>query len=289
MGGFDSNYRSPVLDRLVQVTNSRPLIVQTEYLPNDRIRNNYPSLDIQFDIEQHLNVLGQFYQYRMHPEINFKNFVCSFNGTAHVSRKLLVAILYRMGWYNPEYSSKVFTFTNNELVGHIQDFVGDQERFYCKFFTDNNSDKFFNSTNEFNYRRFDHPTNIITLENKLTKSFVHLVSESMSTTYCPCIGEKFLYSVVTRGLFVCYAPLNCHKQLFDCHGFKAYDKIFDYRFDTVENPVERLMCLVEMLTKFEKLSQDDWMDLYRLETDAIEFNYDHYFSKNYIKCLERFV
>jgi hypothetical protein len=63
MGGFDSNYRSPVLDRLVQVTNSRPLIVQTEYLPNDRIRNNYPSLDIQFDIEQHLNVLGQFYQY----------------------------------------------------------------------------------------------------------------------------------------------------------------------------------------------------------------------------------
>jgi hypothetical protein len=77
--------------------------------------------------------------------------------------------------------------------------------------------------------------------------------------------------------------------LFDCHGFKAYDKIFDYRFDTVENPVERLMCLVEMLTKFEKLSQDDWMDLYRLETDAIEFNYDHYFSKNYIKCLERFV
>jgi hypothetical protein len=31
------------------------------------------------------------------------------------------------------------------------------------------------------------------------------------------------------------------------------------------------------------LSVEDWQDLYLLEHDAIEYNYDHYFSKNYLK------
>jgi len=43
-----------------------------------------------------------------------------------------------------------------------------------------------------------------------------------------------------------------------------------------------------MISKFKNLSVDDWRDLYLLEQDTIEYNYDHYFSKKYLKKLEKY-
>jgi hypothetical protein len=40
-----------------------------------------------------------------------------------------------------------------------------------------------------------------------------------------------------------------------------------------------------MISKFGTLSVDDWSDLYLIEQDNIEFNYDHYFSGDYLTCL----
>ena len=61
--------------------------------------------------------------------------------------------------------------------------------------------------------------------------------------------------------------------------------MFDYRFDAIQNPVERLVELMTMISKFSVLSSDDWKDLYLLEQDTIEYNYDHYFSKDYLVAL----
>jgi len=69
------------------------------------------------------------------------------------------------------------------------------------------------------------------------------------------------------------------------YGFKQYNKIFDYSFDEIKNPVKRLIRLMEMISKFAYLSVDDWHDLYNMETDTIEYNYDHYYSKGYLKKL----
>jgi len=43
-----------------------------------------------------------------------------------------------------------------------------------------------------------------------------------------------------------------------------------------------------MISKFKSLSSDDWRDLYLIELDTIEYNYDHYFSGNYLKFLEKY-
>ena len=64
-----------------------------------------------------------------------------------------------------------------------------------------------------------------------------------------------------------------------------YNKLFDYRFDTIQNPVERLIELITMILKFSVLSASDWNDLYLIEQDTIEYNYDHYFSGKYLKFL----
>ena len=40
-----------------------------------------------------------------------------------------------------------------------------------------------------------------------------------------------------------------------------------------------------MISKFSKLSCHDLYDLYLMEQDTVNFNYDHYFSGDYLKTL----
>lgn len=110
----------------------------------------------------------------------------------------------------------------------------------------------------------------------------------MATSYYPFVTEKFLYSVVTRGLFLAYAHPGWHEHLEKYYGFKRYTKLFDYTFDTIQNPVKRLVELMTMISKFSFLSSDDWRDLYLLQQDEVEFNYDHYMSKAYMKDLHQY-
>ena len=284
MGGFDPFLKCELLDRINSMTDSS-LTVYTEYILDDTIKPQYPALDIRLDIDtwKNQNYTESFIEYKIHPELTFQNFLCSFNGTAHVGRKLLTSILHRFGWFDLDYCSKNFSCSTDMISGHLDDYV--DSRFYGKFFISKSSEDFFRSTNSFGHIRCEHDRNIYNLENKLTSSFLHIVSETMATSYYPFVTEKFLYSVVTRGLFLAYAQPGWHDHLERYYGFRKYNKLFDYRFDLIPNPVERLVELMSMIAKFSVLSSDDWRDLYDMEMDTIEFNYDHYFSQNYLKKL----
>jgi hypothetical protein len=291
LNGFDQKYNNTILttiDAYSKRNNKRTVVHYHQFL-DDLVKEKYPNLDLKFTFTKARHLIWEQYElYNQHPEINYNNFVCSFNGNEHVSRKLLTAILERFGYFATNYCSKNFVFTKNKLDGHITDYVADQDNFYRKFFISDHGDEFFNSINSFGHLRFDHAKNIYNLEHKLTQSFLHIVSESMATSYVPFVTEKFLYSVVTRGLFLAYAQPGWHDHIEKYYGFKRYTKLFDYRFDSIQNPVERLVELMTMISKFSKLSVHDWHDLYQLETDTIEFNYDWYFSKKYIKQIGQF-
>jgi hypothetical protein len=282
--GFDINLKNECLVSLP----STPITVLSEYITNHKLQSAYPHINFNFDFEFKKNLLEQFTNYRMHPSLTFKNFVCSFNGSAHVNRKLLVSILNKFKFFDIDYCSKNFSYTTDILEGHIFDYVGKDSDFYNKFFIGSCSKTFFKSINSFGHMRFDHKNNIAHLENRLTNSFLNLVSETMGTSYYPFVTEKFLYSIVTRGLFLAYAQPGWHDHLENYYGFKKYNRIFDYRFDTLQNPVKRLVELMSMISKFSILSSDDWRDLYEIEKDTIEYNYDQYFSRNYLKHLEQF-
>jgi hypothetical protein len=285
--GFDLNLRSSVLDRLSKLVPDRPLTVTSEYIVNQQIKNNYPNFNFALSVDKHNPELDHFQEYNIHPDLKFENFICSFNGTPHVSRKLLVSIIQKLGWFNPNYCSKNFQFDLSNIDGHLGNFLSeDQHQFYNKFFL--TTDKFCQQKYSFEYVRFDHKNNIHTLETKLTESFLHIVSETLATSYCPFVTEKFLYSVVTRGLFLAYAQPGWHEHVEKYYGFKRYTNLFDYRFDAIQNPVERLVELMTMISKFSVLSSADWKDLYQLEADTIEYNHTHYFSGDYLKYLQNF-
>jgi hypothetical protein len=288
MGGFDVFLNCPVLTSLNSLAKVKST-VDTEYIFTDAIKSKYNNLDIKFNIDlwTEKNSANDFQHYTTHPYLKYKNFICSFNGSPHVCRKLLVTILERFGYFNPEYCSKNFTFTKDQIEGHIVDYVGDQSNFYYKFFIENDIDVFCNTAYSFGHARFNHKNNIYNLENKLTQSFLHVVSETMASSYFPFVTEKFLYSVVTRGLFLAYAQPGWHTHVEKYYGFKKYNKIFNYTFDSIQNPVERLVELITMISKFSILAAHDWHDLYLIEQDTVEYNYDHYFSGNYLKYLEQ--
>jgi hypothetical protein len=280
--GFNQQLENALLRHLDNITDTTCTVWINQIVP-DQVKIKYPKLKFKLYVPMWL--WDNLKAYNHHPPINFKNFVCSFNGAEHISRKLLVAILHQYGWFDPEYSSKNFVYTNDMMDGHIQELVGDQEALYGRFFKYN--DNFGQKKYTFDYSRFNHGHNICVLENKLTQSFVHVVSESLSTSYLPFLTEKFLYSVVTRGLFLCYGQPGWHDWFEKYYGFKKYNKIFDYRFDSIQNPVERVIELVSMLSKFSGLSVSDWNDLYQIERDTIEYNYNHYFSNDYLRSLKK--
>jgi hypothetical protein len=283
-GGFDSELKNYYLNSLGQQT----CLVQCEYSIDEVLQGIYPH--ITFRLSPHkFNLLGSFNQYDQHPQQRFHRFLCSFNGSDHVGRKFLVAALHRWGYFDNDTCSKNFRFTSDKLDGHLADHLDQQQhQFYRKFFIDKTSAEFFESTTGFGHVQYDHARNIHNLECQLTSSFLHVVSETLATSYYPFVTEKFLYSLVTRGLFVAYAQPGWHDHLERYYGFRKYSKIFNYRFDTIQNPVERLVELMSMISKFSVLSTDDWRDLYEMESETVEYNYDHYFSKKYIKKLEQF-
>ena len=284
MWGFNIDLTCVLLDTLTAKNYVKK--IYTQYITSD-FKHNYPTLDISFsaDLQNNIN-LKHFAKYNIHPRNDFNNFICSFNGSEHVSRKLLVAALHKFNYFNPKVCSKNMQFTTGVLSGHIKYYVGSDSDFYDKFFSQDT--EFLNTLFSFGHVRFDHKKNIYNLEQKLTQSFLHIVSETMATSYVPFVTEKFLYSIVTRGLFLSYAQPGWHTHIEKYYGFKLYRKLFDYKFDSIANPVERLIELMSMISKFSMLSTDDWRDLYLLEQETIEYNYNHYFSGDYLTCLEKY-
>lgn len=283
LGGFDQERKNILLDHIHYNLTNRSILVYHNEVATELVRKKYPK--INFKLKLFELMWDAFVDYNIHPEIEYKNFICSFNGTPHVSRKLLVSILSKFNWFNTTYCSKNFADSSDKLAGHLADYLTPESyRLYAKFF--NIEHNFVQTNNSFGHVRYDHSTNIYNLQDKLTQSFLNIVSESMATSYVPFVTEKFLYSIVTRGLFLSYAQPGWHNHVEKYYGFKRYTKLFDYQFDNIENPVERLVELMCMISKFSILSSDDWRDLYLIEKDTIEYNYDHYFSRRYLNNLK---
>lgn len=289
--GFDQHYCNPLLTHIDRYCHERRCTIQIHYagVITDCVQKLYPNLEFFRTWDAGTRKLfDSFVDYRCHPELEYRNFLCSFNGSPHVSRKLLVSALQRWGYFDPETCSKNFQYTADELDGHLGDYLDlDRHRFYKRFFIGVDSQEFFHQIHSFGHVKYNHAQNIYGLERQLTGSFLHLVSETLATSYYPFVTEKFLYSVVTRGLFLAYAQPGWHDHLERYWGFRRYNRIFDYDFDAIQNPVERLIELISMISKFSLLTSDDWRDLYEMEYDTIEYNYDHYFSGNYLNYYQQ--
>ena len=294
--GFDQQGRNRILDELqekAQAQGIKPLVTYHQILPQ-WVLANYPDLDIRFDSlwqwDLNFRILETDKQF---PAPTFDNFLVTMLGSAHQGRMLLCAALARMNWLDFNYSKKNFAFTLDQLDGVIQELSSTElEPVYHSLLVNQANGEMFvtNQHGEMDDSQREVPwlDKLDKLVPNFTQSFVHLVSETLPTSYVPFVTEKFLHSIVTQGLFVAYAQPKWHEHINKHYGFVLYQKVFDYSFDNNTDPIGRLLEIVDMLLPYSQLTKHDWHDLYLLEKPAIEFNYHHYLSEDYLRYIEGF-
>lgn len=282
LDGFDENFDNIWLNQLTNYT------VYWHQIPEPLLKEKYPNLEFSLKLQRKWCLDG-FHNYKVHPELNFQHFVSTFLGGPHVGRKLLSCALHKFGYFDSATCSKNFILDSDTIYGHIQDY-DENTALYNKFFINNNSEEFLKTIYTFGQvdNKYNHCNNLYDLEKQLTSSFIHIVGETMPTSYVPYVSEKFLQPIVTRGLWLSYAQPGWHAHVEQYYGFKLYKTLFDYNFDNIKNPLHRLIELLTMIGKYKNLTKLEWHDLYLLESETIEYNIDHYFSKEYIKVLEQY-
>lgn len=295
LNGFDEHGYNLVLDTLNKEAERRGEqceVVYHQWLP-EWIQDRYSYLDLIFDANFQRSMNFVFFEkqdtvVKNKPE----NFIFTALGSPHDGRKLLFGTLLLRGWFDFNYSRKNMACTLDEIdnlvVHHSKNSQRSEQVNHRLFVPDCYSDLLCEAQHglvDHSVPTFDRLWNI---EDQITKSFVHIVSETMSTSSVPFITEKFLYSVYSEGLFLANAQPLWHHTLEKIYGFKLYRNVFDYDFDNVTNPLDRITKMCGMLSKYQHLTSDQWQELIDSERDTIEFNKQHLISKDYLKCATQY-
>jgi hypothetical protein len=290
LGGFNSDYENNILDSIESGTT-----VYTEYIFSDVVKNQYPNLNLRFDAElmirgnclEQLSNLAQTFivdNRTFIPEVGngrITHFLCCFNRSAHVSREWAVSWLHHLNWFNPYYCSKHFPIqhhfchTHPDLKTQYQNHTFDQT--------------FLNSIVMFDYNgtSTDHRSHLQVLSPKIQQCFVQLVTETVSESYCPFPTEKFLYPILNKTLWVAYAQPGYHQFIEQHMGFKQY-QTFDYEFDNIADPLNRLKAITDMLAPFAQLSRLDWHDIYLVEKDTMDHNLELIRTGSFVNKIRSF-
>ena len=285
-GGFDKFYKNTILDQLY--TKHKGYEIVYHNILDEKVKEVYPDFNFKFSsrLQEYKN-FKQLKKYKGNHRIEVNNFICTLLGSLHVSRMLLASILHKSQLWNNEYCTKNFEYNWNSVDGAIAYYTENKEHVYNRFFIDYHSD-IDKKITSIDYTHSETMHNMSVVEPLIINSGLTIVAECVGESYVPFVTEKFLQNIVTKTLFLGYAQPGWHNTLSKQYGFKLYNCIFDYSFDEIKNPVYRLLRLIEMISKFRYFTKNDWQEIYLAEQETLEFNYDHYFSNDYLKCIDKY-
>lgn len=127
--------------------------------------------------------------------------------------------------------------------------------------------------------------------NEIPKSFLDcffdVVCESRYDHKEFFITEKTLKSIMCFKPFLVLSCSNFHKDYLEkFFGFKLYDEIFDYSFDSKEDINDRIQGIIDNISKLKNLSLDELKQLYKKLIPKIQYNksrvFEILFDKNKI-------
>ena len=111
--------------------------------------------------------------------------------------------------------------------------------------------------------------NVITPLLSNIDGFVNIVTETFHQHYSEIyFSEKTLYPIFYKRPFLVFSVPNFYKKFVEC-GFKLYDEIFDYSFDTENDVSKKCELIVENI---KRLEGKDLNKLYKSLYKKIEFN-----------------
>lgn len=99
--------------------------------------------------------------------------------------------------------------------------------------------------------------------------FMSLVGES--SMYIPFVTEKTYRPILLKQPFLCYGAKNQNKEIIK-YGFKLYDEIFDYDFDSEDSIHDRIKGIIKNLNN---LKNENYYDLYKKIEEKLDYNKNH--------------
>lgn len=93
----------------------------------------------------------------------------------------------------------------------------------------------------------------------------------------PYLTEKTYRNFFYKKVFILVGQPYSLKEL-QRQGFKTFHPFIDESYDSVENPIERMVLALSELRKFCNKSEDEMIKFYKDIDEVLEFNYNHYMS-----------
>ena len=100
--------------------------------------------------------------------------------------------------------------------------------------------------------------------------FMQLVSESQISKFF--LTEKTIKPLIHGHIFLVDGVSGFHTLLKTKFGFKLYDEVIDYSFDTITDTQKRREGIIKNL---ENLRKQDWKKIYKKLEKKIKFNQKH--------------
>lgn len=290
LDGFKEDYSNQYLDLL---KDRKVEIFYINYLKPE-VHQRYPNIKFRFDPDfvndYYLKDTYDLRELSKTDSNKLEKFLCCFNYNPHPGRLLLTSALFKMKLWDNDTCTKYFENNIDQMDGYIQSH-NVNERLYTKFILDRSSKGV-----EFYGKQFQQSVfvdrdnrfmNYPNVKDIINKSFISLISETIPTAYHPYVTEKFLFPIITSSIWISNAQPGYHKLIQDVYGFKLFEEIFDYSFDSIKDPILRMVTLLETVKKYQHLTIDEWEDIKEMVKEKLEFNRDHYFSGDYFKCLQK--
>ena len=105
--------------------------------------------------------------------------------------------------------------------------------------------------------------------NHIKNGFIELISETFIDKFF--LTEKTIKPLIFGNLFIIHGCINFHKKLENL-GFKLYDEVIDYSFDSLESEDDRINGIISNL---QNLKNKNHLEIYNTLEEKIKFNQEH--------------
>jgi len=249
-----------------------------------QITDKPDNLNIEWMASNNQGYFWKAYQQCMHlnpaPDKNIQHTVCTFNGGYTVKRNAMCLLLFYHNLWNVKYCYKIFVANQKSLqfVDKIKNKINPLGASKVK--------KFLRSTNNLETTSIKNYADRSKIQKKIMDAtFINLlVGPSDGNNFvAPYVDEKIILPIINKSIWLMFDTDGWYKNLTKFYGFKTFDNIFDYSFDSINDWQDRAINIVDQLCVLDKLSRNDQQKLYMDSKQIIDYNYDHLVSGKWIQ------
>jgi hypothetical protein len=106
----------------------------------------------------------------------------------------------------------------------------------------------------------------------LSKSAIHIVSESVFNYPFQYFSEKIISSLLSKRPFILIGPSQSLKYLKQ-KGFQTFETLFDESYDAIDDPNQRLETIMKLVLKLNQKSQTELNDMVYSAKEILIHNY----------------